>query len=174
MAEPESRATHSIACPSAAVTCRSVRSSAAIRSAQEKGATTSFTASAYLKFESTPLQGRVQCELSQTYFHQALIAAEKSRASCRNRAHGGAGCIRERSAPASPEALKQHNCLEWHNPQEHLNRWPFRVAGERVELSASGNFRSSNGLSLAGAGFTGNKSRVAFQTIAAFLARCSS
>ena len=58
-------------------------------------------------------------------------------------------------APASPEALKEHNCLEWHNPQEHLNRWPFRVAGERVEHSASGNFRSSNGLSLAEMCFKG-------------------
>jgi hypothetical protein len=33
------------------------------QSAQEKGATTSFTASAYWKFESTPLQRRVACEL---------------------------------------------------------------------------------------------------------------
>src|SRR5215472_13680520 len=30
--------------------------------AQEKGATTSFTASAYWKFESIPLQRRVRCE----------------------------------------------------------------------------------------------------------------
>jgi len=36
------------------------------QSAQEKGATTSFTASAYWKFESTPLQRGVRCELDPT------------------------------------------------------------------------------------------------------------
>jgi hypothetical protein len=35
------------------------------QSAQEEGATTSFTASAYWKFKSTPLQQRVTCELDQ-------------------------------------------------------------------------------------------------------------
>jgi DNA-binding transcriptional LysR family regulator len=58
-------------------------------------------------------------------------------------------------APTTPDALKEHNCLEWHGAQEHLNRWPFQVAGERAEHVASGNFRSSNGLSLAEMCFKG-------------------
>jgi DNA-binding transcriptional LysR family regulator len=58
-------------------------------------------------------------------------------------------------APTTPDALKGHNCLEWHGAQEHLNRWPFQIAGERGEHVASGNFRSSNGLSLAEMCFKG-------------------
>jgi DNA-binding transcriptional LysR family regulator len=34
--------------------------------------------------------------------------------------------------PVSPDELRQHNCLEWHGPQEHLNRWPFQLQGNRV------------------------------------------
>lgn len=50
--------------------------------------------------------------------------------------------------PQVPEALMQHNCLLWSGFQEHLNRWPFLVGGERQEVAARGNFRSSNGLTL--------------------------
>jgi DNA-binding transcriptional LysR family regulator len=57
--------------------------------------------------------------------------------------------IERHGAPPTPEALKEHNCLEWHGAHEHLNRWPYRIRGERHEHVAAGNFRSSNGLSLA-------------------------
>jgi len=55
----------------------------------------------------------------------------------------------------APDELRKHNCLEWHGAQDHLNHWPFRVAGERQEYIARGNFRSSNGLSLARMCFDG-------------------
>ena len=57
--------------------------------------------------------------------------------------------------PKTPEALRDHNCLEWHGPHEHLNRWPFRLDNDRQEVAVSGNFRSSNGLSLAEMCFAG-------------------
>ena len=63
--------------------------------------------------------------------------------------------IKRCGTPATPEALKDHNCLEWYGAQEHLNRWPFRVRGKRREHIAFGNFRSSNGLSLAAMCFQG-------------------
>jgi DNA-binding transcriptional LysR family regulator len=63
--------------------------------------------------------------------------------------------VRRHGAPPAPAALKDHNCLEWHGAQEHLNRWPFRIEGERCEHIAAGNFRSSNGLSLAEMCFQG-------------------
>jgi DNA-binding transcriptional LysR family regulator len=57
--------------------------------------------------------------------------------------------------PEAPAALRQHNCLEWHGAQEHLNRWPVRINGKREEVTAAGNFRSGNGLSLAEMCFAG-------------------
>jgi DNA-binding transcriptional LysR family regulator len=57
--------------------------------------------------------------------------------------------------PETPEALRDHNCLEWHGLHEHLNRWPFRLDNGRQKVVASGNFRSSNGLSLAEMCFAG-------------------
>lgn len=63
--------------------------------------------------------------------------------------------IKRYGSPATPEALKDHNCLEWSGAQEHLNRWPFRVRGKRREHIAAGNFRSNNGLSLAAVCFQG-------------------
>ncbi len=36
----------------------------------------------------------------------------------------------------------------WQGPQDHLNRWPFVVDGERIEVAARGNFRSSDGTTL--------------------------
>ncbi|MCA6104121.1 MULTISPECIES: LysR family transcriptional regulator [Bradyrhizobium] len=63
--------------------------------------------------------------------------------------------VRRRGAPPTPAALKDHNCLEWHGAQEHLNRWPFSIEGERRDHIAAGNFRSSNGLSLAEMCFQG-------------------
>jgi hypothetical protein len=48
------------------------------QSAQEKGATTSFTASAYWKFESTPLQRGVGCELRSSQARPASRASPTS------------------------------------------------------------------------------------------------
>src|SRR5215472_17062291 len=44
------------------------------QSAQEKAATTSFTASAYWKFESSPLQRRVEQTLRGAHRHRAGLA----------------------------------------------------------------------------------------------------
>lgn len=63
--------------------------------------------------------------------------------------------LKSHGTPPTPEALKHYNCLEWHGAQEHLNHWPFRIEGERCEHVAIGNFRSSNGLSLAEMCFRG-------------------
>ncbi len=52
--------------------------------------------------------------------------------------------------PQTPDALLDHNCLEWQGPLDHLNRWPFidPESGRTRALPIQGNFRSSNGLSL--------------------------
>ena len=50
--------------------------------------------------------------------------------------------------PQVPADLERHNCLMWEGPQDHLNRWPFLVDGEPVEVGACGNFRSSDGTTL--------------------------
>jgi DNA-binding transcriptional LysR family regulator len=50
--------------------------------------------------------------------------------------------------PRAPGDLAGHNCLLWSGSQEHLNRWPFLIHGEREEITARGNFRSSNGMTL--------------------------
>lgn len=50
--------------------------------------------------------------------------------------------------PALPRDLAKHNCLLWLGPQEHLNRWPFRIADEEAEVAVRGNFRSGDGLAL--------------------------
>lgn len=57
--------------------------------------------------------------------------------------------------PARPADLKDHNCLEWHGPQEHLNHWPFGPRETPAQHVATGQFRSSNGLSLAEMCFRG-------------------
>lgn len=57
--------------------------------------------------------------------------------------------------PTRPADLKAHNCLEWHGPQEHLNHWPFGPLQKPSQHIAAGNFRSSNGLSLAEMCFKG-------------------
>jgi len=58
-------------------------------------------------------------------------------------------------APETPEDLLKHNCIQWWNPQRHLNRWPFD--GGRV-ITVKGNVMVDNGETLfrmarAGAGF---------------------
>ncbi|MEX2330000.1 MAG: LysR family transcriptional regulator [Marinobacter sp.] len=50
--------------------------------------------------------------------------------------------------PQTPADLRRHNCLMWEGPRDHLNRWSFRIDGTVETLLASGNFRSSNGLTL--------------------------
>ena len=57
--------------------------------------------------------------------------------------------------PSTPQDLRDHNCLEWHGPHEHLNRWRFRMKDGIWEHIADGNFRSSNGLSMAEMCFAG-------------------
>lgn len=57
--------------------------------------------------------------------------------------------------PEKPEDLLKHNCIQWWNPQRHLNRWPFD--GGRV-ITVKGNVMVDNGetlvrLARAGAGF---------------------
>lgn len=47
-----------------------------------------------------------------------------------------------------PSALSRYNCLLWEGPRGHLNRWPFLVDGRRETVTVSGNFKSSNGLTL--------------------------
>lgn len=88
------------------------------------------------RLQSSPLKARKLCSL-----HRIVVAAPAYL-----ERHGGL---------STPEALGKHNCLEWHGAQEHLNRWPFIVDGERREHVAAGNFRSSNGLSLAEMCFQG-------------------
>ena len=48
----------------------------------------------------------------------------------------------------SPADLSRHNCLLWEGRREHLNRWPFVIEGKLEYVTVSGNFKSSNGLSL--------------------------
>jgi DNA-binding transcriptional LysR family regulator len=50
--------------------------------------------------------------------------------------------------PVTPQGLGGHNCLLWHTSQDHLNRWPFMINGERQEVTVQGNFRSSDGTTL--------------------------
>jgi DNA-binding transcriptional LysR family regulator len=88
------------------------------------------------RLRDSQLRARKLCEL-----HRLVVAAPSY--------------LERHGAPQTPEALKEHNCLEWHGAQEHLNRWPFRIRGERHEHVAAGNFRSSNGLSLAGMCYRG-------------------
>ena len=56
--------------------------------------------------------------------------------------------VAEMGAPETPAELNQHNCLMWEGPLDHLNRWSFLVEGQVETMFASGNFRSSNGLTL--------------------------
>lgn len=63
--------------------------------------------------------------------------------------------IERYGVPENPQALKEHNCLEWHGAQEHLNHWPFGPKQASSQHIAVGNFRSSNGLSLAEMCFRG-------------------
>jgi len=56
--------------------------------------------------------------------------------------------VAAKGAPQTPADLSQHNCLMWEGPLDHLNRWSFRVEGNTQTLPVSGNFRSSNGLTL--------------------------
>lgn len=58
------------------------------------------------------------------------------------------GYLARRGRPSTPDDLQHHECLLWHGAREHLNRWPFRVDGERREVTARGRFRSSDGLAL--------------------------
>ena len=50
--------------------------------------------------------------------------------------------------PETPEDLLHRNCLMWEGRREHLNRWPFTVGGKVEHVAVSGNFKSSNGLTL--------------------------
>jgi DNA-binding transcriptional LysR family regulator len=56
--------------------------------------------------------------------------------------------IAEHGIPRTPRDLANHNCLMWHGPLDHLNRWPFLIDGKSEEISVRGNFHSSNGLTL--------------------------
>lgn len=58
------------------------------------------------------------------------------------------GYLARHGAPASPQALSQHNCLMWEAPLERLNQWPFVIDGRRQTHSAQGRFRSSDGTTL--------------------------
>lgn len=58
------------------------------------------------------------------------------------------GYIAAHGEPATPAELERHNCLMWQGALDHLNRWPFLVDGERVEVAVRGNFRSGDGTTL--------------------------
>lgn len=51
-------------------------------------------------------------------------------------------------APVTPDGLERHNCLMWHGPLDHLNRWPFVINGEAKQMPVRGNFMSSDGMTL--------------------------
>ncbi|WGH78723.1 LysR family transcriptional regulator [Jannaschia ovalis] len=50
--------------------------------------------------------------------------------------------------PDTPDALGALPCLAWDGSRDHLNRWPFTVAGAPVILRAESRFRSNQGMSL--------------------------
>ena len=56
--------------------------------------------------------------------------------------------LEQHGAPETPDQLQEHNCLMWHGGQEHLNRWPFVMGGERREVAVRGNISSDNGQTL--------------------------
>ena len=50
--------------------------------------------------------------------------------------------------PDSPGDLVNFNCLMWQGSRDHLNRWSFDMDGAVETVAVTGNFRSSNGLTL--------------------------
>ncbi len=56
--------------------------------------------------------------------------------------------IADHGTPVTPQGLARHNCLLWHAPHDHLNRWPFMINGKPEEIAVQGNFRSSDGSTL--------------------------
>ena len=50
--------------------------------------------------------------------------------------------------PVTPHGLAHHNCLLWEAPREHLNHWPFMIAGKLESFSTHGNVRSTDGTTL--------------------------
>lgn len=67
--------------------------------------------------------------------------------------------IERHGAPKTPDDLRQHNCLQWEAPMDHLNNWPFIVDGQRMSVEIRGNFQFTSGMSsvemvLAGVGMT--------------------
>lgn len=56
--------------------------------------------------------------------------------------------IKQHGSPTRPQDLEQHECLSWHGPQDHLNRWPFLVDGKREEFIANGRYASMTGTAL--------------------------
>ncbi len=58
------------------------------------------------------------------------------------------GYLQAHGTPRKPEDLRDHNCLMWEGPLDHLNRWPFLKNGESQTWLARGNFRSTSGQTL--------------------------
>jgi DNA-binding transcriptional LysR family regulator len=81
------------------------------------------------RLQSSSLVSRKLCDL------QRLIVAAPS-------------YVARFGAPATPQDLAAHNCLEWQGDHDQLNHWKFKIDGAEVEFIAQGNFRSSNGLTL--------------------------
>src|SRR5262249_44730240 len=54
----------------------------------------------------------------------------------------------QRGVPVTPNGLRQHKCLMWDGPHDHLNQWPFLVNGKPEKFPVHGSFRSSDGSTL--------------------------
>jgi DNA-binding transcriptional LysR family regulator len=53
--------------------------------------------------------------------------------------------VERHGQPEHPRQLAQHACLLWQGPMDHLNRWPFVVDGQALEVTAQGRVRSDDG-----------------------------
>lgn len=56
--------------------------------------------------------------------------------------------VAQRGVPVTPNGLRQHKCLMWDGPHDHLNQWPFLVNGKTERFPVQGSFRSSDGSTL--------------------------
>ena len=59
--------------------------------------------------------------------------------------------LERHGTPMTPDDLRQHHCLLWQGPLDHMNAWPFTIGGERHDIGAEfGLLRAQVALGMAG------------------------
>jgi DNA-binding transcriptional LysR family regulator len=80
--------------------------------------------------------------------------------------------LERRGGPHKPADLREHDCLLWQGPLDHLNVWPFLVEGQREDIAMRGTVSSTSGMALmtllhAGAGISRLGEHIALPAIRA-------